>query len=253
MLEKLNINSPLPEDIEWNEGDVSEPKKLIESDGDSDDGEVNPLRLIATHSGTVQTARKKKIIPPEPSLITQDDLKVISYEAQICERYGKVVPQKERFKPNQLKHNDKNKFITSAENVKKRLGEKWELTEATPPVSIYKDTKMISLSESLKLQREQAEKLKVSLHWILFLILIHTKLIILSLQEIEKQHATERLQRNVHMKMGECLPLNNITEYRSPKDIFEETEHESEDDGHDEEKGGVVFYNLIDDTPEPTW
>ncbi|KAL0275579.1 UNVERIFIED_CONTAM: hypothetical protein PYX00_003391 [Menopon gallinae] len=229
MMEKLNINSPLPEDIEWNKGGSSETKKELDSDDDSD-VDVDPLKLIATHSGTVQTARKKKEIPPEPSLITESDLKEISYEVQVCEKYGNVVPQKERFKPNQLKNNDKDKFIVSAENVKKRLGDKWEVTEATPPVSIYKDTKMISLSESLKLQREQAEKLK----------------------EIEKQHATERLLRNTNIKMGDTLPVKNITEYRTPRDIFEETENESEDEARDEEKGGVVFYNLIDDTPEPT-
>lgn len=39
----------------------------------------------------------------------------------------------------------------------------WEVTAATPPTAVHGDTKMVTLQESIKLQREQQQQLKVLL------------------------------------------------------------------------------------------
>lgn len=38
----------------------------------------------------------------------------------------------------------------------------WEVTAATPPTAVHGDTKMVTLQESIKLQREQQQQLKVN-------------------------------------------------------------------------------------------
>lgn len=147
---------------------------------DSDDDSVempNPLQIIANHSGTQKSFQKIQELP-EDSLITKQDIEDAkqasgpSYAQQMCKKYDKQRVS-ERFKPNQPKQKElaKSDFKSSSENVQKMLGKNWEVTSATPPVPIYGSTEMVTLTDSLNLQRQQAQRLKVkSLSFFIYLI-----------------------------------------------------------------------------------
>ena len=73
----------------------------------------------------------------------------------------------------EVKDTKKDKFLpykTTKSNVHDPMKEKirkkhkhWEVTAATPPLIVHGAAKQLSLNESLNLQKEQAEKLQVSL------------------------------------------------------------------------------------------
>lgn len=220
LLSGLSLNTK-PEDLEWNKGNSNgSENKRLDSDDDSDEN-VDALELIATHSGTSHL-KKKKIIPPEPSLITEEDLKEIKeagYAEHMCEKYDKC-EEKERFKLNKQKPGSSHSDVkASAEKVKKRLGDKWEVTEATPPIPVHKSAKGISLAESLHIQKEQAERLK----------------------EIERQQAAEKLMRSLGVKIGDELPTKNVTEYRIVKDKFVDTLPSDEDEEEERVKDALLI------------
>ena len=161
LLSNLTLNDLNVEDIEWNEGKLPRSKTQIDSDDDDDDKNVlndnikDPLKLIASHSGTLNGIKQK-----ENSFQSKE--KKLSYIEKMCKKYDDENLPKDRFKPNQLKENNQNLFDTSAVKLKERLGKNWEITQVTPPISNFKNTKPISLSESLKLQKDQDQKIKVS-------------------------------------------------------------------------------------------
>lgn len=72
------------------------------------------------------------------------------------------VNKREPFKP----------YKTTKSNVHDPMKEKqrkkhknWEVTAATPPLIVHEAARVLSLNESLRLQKEQTEKLQVSNTW----------------------------------------------------------------------------------------
>lgn len=166
LLAKMTMES-LPNEIEWS-GKEAVNQVTRDSDDDSDD-EMNPLKLVATHSGTIKSYERKEE-PPQTTCITKKDLEDVAsfksgvtYSQRLCKKYDGCTPV-ERYKPNQPRHQElaKTGYKSSSENVQKSMGKNWEVTAATPPVPVHGSTEMVSLEESLRIQKEQAQRLKVS-------------------------------------------------------------------------------------------
>lgn len=110
----------------------------------------------------------------------------------------------------------------------RKQNQHWEVTAATPPLIVHGAAKVINLNESLKLQKEQAEKL----------------------QEIQAKHAAERLAEQLGLRsVGPSL--ENMGGYRLPdeKDSSSSStsEGEEENEVHDEEdndKAGTVVFTV---------
>jgi len=107
---------------------------------------------------------------PEENLIKPEDIAEIEtfktdllnteHVKYIVDKVEKVqeVKKRESFKP----------YKTTKSNVHDPMKEKhrklhkyWEVTAATPPLIVHGAAKVLSLNESLKLQKEQIEKLQV--------------------------------------------------------------------------------------------
>lgn len=158
LFSNLSLNDGRNEEIEWNNNKITENKEEFDSDDEFhiSDTEMNPVKLIANHSGTIKG--KKKISNFYKNTYSSLNL---SYVNKMCLKYDEVTQTKSKFKPNKLKENNDIIISRSAENVKKCLGEKWEVTQVTPPIFSLKNTLPITLSESIELQKKQAKVLKV--------------------------------------------------------------------------------------------
>ncbi|PSN31549.1 hypothetical protein C0J52_26230 [Blattella germanica] len=244
----LNIGkSGTSDEIEWT-GKYSQDNRVgtLDSDDESEE-EKDPLRILASQSGVGTYKKKHKVVEPEPSLIKPEDLKDIDssvitestskqdeeiYVRRLCNKVETVKEisgkATERFLPHRTV---KSSHHNAVEGYKKPLGPHWEVTAATPPPPVHGDAKLISLQESLNLQKEQASKLK----------------------DIQAKHAAERLASQLGVKMGSTLPDASLR--ATYRDTHTDSSSSSEDeminsDGeHEEEepeKDGAVIYNLVD-------
>lgn len=108
---------------------------------------------------------------PEESLIKPEDIAEIEtfktdpldveYVKYIVDKVEKIqeTRKKEPFKPYKTTRSN----VHDPEKEKQRkLHKNWEVTAATPPLIVHEAAKVLKLNESLKLQKEQIEKLQVS-------------------------------------------------------------------------------------------
>jgi hypothetical protein len=86
-----------------------------------------------------------------------------AYVRRLCDKFEKSKENNEPFRPYHLTKVNSDGQSPNSLQVKKPLGPHWEVTAATQPQPVYGDVKLISLQESLQLQKEQAAKLKVSI------------------------------------------------------------------------------------------
>ncbi|XP_060821822.1 DNA-directed RNA polymerase II subunit GRINL1A [Bombus pascuorum] len=235
LLSRLNLASEgkaAINKLEWT-GKYSETKdtvKIVELDSD---GEEDPLKILAQPTGCGVHKKKIMHLPPEESLIKPEDLAEIeSFKIKTPEHIAYIVnkveqprenndKKREPFKPYRTTKSD----VHDPEKEKLRKQNKhWEVTAATPPLIVHGAVKVISLTESLQLQKEQTEKL----------------------QEIQAKHAAERLadQFGLH-NIGP--PPKNVGTYRlqdekkSDSSSSEDEENEVYDDEDNDKAGTVVF------------
>ncbi|XP_014487384.1 PREDICTED: DNA-directed RNA polymerase II subunit GRINL1A [Dinoponera quadriceps] len=240
LLSRLNIASEgkvAMSKLEWtgkyndNNRSNNDTTKIVELDSDE---EEDPLRILAQPTGT--GVHKKKVIRvvTEESLIKPEDLvEIESFKTDpsdvehvkyIIDKVEKAqeTKSKEPFKP----------YKTTKSNVHDPMKEKqrkqhknWEVTAATPPLIVHGAAKLLNLNESLRLQKEQTEKLQV----------------------LQAKHAMERLTSQVGLHMVGSAP-KNVGSYRlqHASDSSSPSEDE-EDEVHDEEdydKGGTVVFTV---------
>jgi FtsZ-interacting cell division protein ZipA len=180
LLSGLNIGKAgVLDEIEWT-GKYSQfanDTPLLDSDDESDE-ERNPLKILATQSGIGTYKKQYKTEEPKERLIKPEDLKDTEYSVnnrleesesvedayakQLCDKFEKPREnKKEAFRPYRITKTKQDEQSFNTQQSKKPLGPHWEVTAATPPPPIHGDVKLISLQESLHLQKEQAEKFKV--------------------------------------------------------------------------------------------
>jgi hypothetical protein len=176
----LNVgNSGILEEIEWTGkySQTAHDSPLLDSDDESDE-DRNPLKILATQSG-IGTYKKQYVTEePEEKLIKPEDLKDIEYSVNnrieaseavedayvkhFCDKFDKPREKKrEPFRTHRITKTKPDEHSVNIQQSKKPLGPHWEVTTATPSPPTHGAVKLISLQESLRLQKEQAQKLKV--------------------------------------------------------------------------------------------
>ncbi|XP_012277587.1 DNA-directed RNA polymerase II subunit GRINL1A [Orussus abietinus] len=243
LLSRLNIASEgkiAMNKLEWTGkySETSEEIKTIELDSDD---EEDPLMVLAQPTGS--GVHKKKVIhlAPEESLITPEDLKELASHTEIgkeeeLEHVKYILDKVEKSNSEQVgkKREPFKPYKTTKSNVhdpmkekQRKKGSHWEITAATPPLIVHGAVKTLDLQESLKLQKEQAEKL----------------------QEVQAKHAAERLAEQLGLHSIGSLP-SNIGKYRLPdahSTSASSSDDEEEHEVHDEESpdvGGTVTYTV---------
>ncbi|XP_020706416.2 uncharacterized protein LOC105683134 [Athalia rosae] len=240
LVSRLNIASEgkaAMTEIEWVGKYVEKPKmedKVVQLD--SDDEEEDPLKILAQPTGSGVHKKKIVYLPPEESLIRPEDLEDIedfkgfSGEVHIEYIMGKVEGPKigvesgrKSFKPYKTTKTD---VHDPDKEIKRKRDKHWEVTAATPPPSIHGTTRLLNLQDSLKLQKEQAQKL----------------------EEIQIKEAFTRLSEQLHgPKIGNDIPCFGGG-YRAQESSSSNSDVEGEEDEvHDDEdtdKGGTVVYTL---------
>ncbi|EFN85251.1 Protein GRINL1B [Harpegnathos saltator] len=200
---------------------------------DSDD-EEDPLKILAQPTGS--GVHKKKIIRviTEESLIKPEDLTEIEsfkrdpsnvehvkYIIDKVEKAQRTNKNKEPFRPYKTTKSD----VHDPMKEKQRKQHKnWEVTAATPPLIVHGAAKLLNLNESLKLQKEQIEKL----------------------QEIQAKYAVERLANQIGLhKIGSAPKIDGSyrLQHASDSSSSEDEENEVHDD-EDYDKGGTVVFTV---------
>lgn len=218
------------------EGSLIKPEDLI---GCGDDGDASEIIIQTVELKHVEEADVIKNVTSE-----SEEVKVISekklssatphpdepepYAHFICERYGHK-DAKERFKPNKPLKPFTGSFPLKPTGRVSSKPRRWEETNVTPPLALHLDTKLLSIEESLELQREQNQKLK----------------------EVQMRHAAEKLSSLRGFHMTEEIPASILhsmayrgqAECNSDSDdgLHEEVECFDEDQ---KEEGGTVVYRV---------
>lgn len=240
LLSRLNIASEgkaAMSELEWTTKYSETPNadKIVELDSDD---EEDPLKILAQPTGT--GVHKKKVIhvPTEETLIKPNDLEEIKsfQSSELLEvEHVKYILDKVQTSEN---HTEKKRepfkpYKTTKSNVhdpmkekERKLHKNWEVTAATPPLTVHGGAKVLSLNESLMLQKKQAEKL----------------------QEIQAKHAAERLAEQLGLHKIANLPIN-VGNYRLHEENESNSHSESEDEENeihdeDDDKRGTVVYTV---------
>ncbi|XP_047512415.1 uncharacterized protein LOC125054509 [Pieris napi] len=220
-----SIDKSSMQDIEW-KGKVAYDNKDTYLDSDDDSEPEDVFNILSQN-----TADKKivKILNSQKPLITTEDLinieevPHVKYLVKITEENIKLKPHGQ-FKPYKTTISDVHK---PEKEIQRKKHKNWEITSATPPPIVHAPAKVLSIKESLKLQREYN---------------IHLK-------DIETQHAAKKLFAKAGVKMPE-LPIDTskFGEYRSKMDSDDSDGSESDTEGSDKEvldeepeRGGVIF------------
>lgn len=222
MLSSLNISEDLVQRIEWTGKIEKSQETYLDSDDDSESEDV-----IQILSQSTALEKKVKCIQPEKSLVTPEDiinvgeLPHVKYIIDKTENSAKAKPTG-NFKPFKTTKSD----VHNPEKEVHRCSKlkKWEVTAATPPPIKHGPAKILSIEESLKLQKEYN---------------IHIK-------EVEARHAAEKLVARWGITMAE-LP-KDTTKFGTYREVDSDDSQDSDPEGsdkevHDEEpeRGGVVF------------
>lgn len=205
------------QNIEWVGNNIKNTETYLDSDDDSE-----PEELIQILSQNKIQERKIKVIKPETTLITPQELRDIGEVPHIKYLVDKTENQPSKaptgqFKPYRTTKSDVHK---PEKEILRKKGKHWEVTAATPPPSIHGAAKALTLEESLILQKDYNRHLK----------------------EVEAKHAAEKLLARTGIKMA-TLPLNT-TKFGTYRDVdSEEDIVDSDKEVFDEEPdiGGVVF------------
>ncbi|CAK1581544.1 unnamed protein product [Parnassius mnemosyne] len=225
LLKNLNLNNDKVQNVEW-EGklDIYKENTYLDSDDDSEPEDV----LHVLSQNTIHE-KKVKVLKPDKPLVTPEDLvKIgeiphIKYLVDKAEQTPKPKPTG-HFKPFKTTKSDVHK---PEKEIYRKKHKNWEVTAATPPPIVHGPAQLLSLDESLKLQKEYNMHLK----------------------EVEAQHAAEKLLARAGIKMSN-LPedTSKFGEYRqggSDDSVIDSSSHSEDSDKevHDEEpeRGGVVF------------
>lgn len=190
LFSELNIadkGKPALANMEWHgkyNGNLNNEVAPLDSDDDPD--EVDPIKLLAQSRDT----KKVLIVEIEPTLITANDLADVKSFAEdkakgsISTSDVNTEAERQPLEPHALnmcdieKRHDKNKVkflphkttvsnVHSVEREKARKhGKHWEITAATPPMMRNSEVKVLTLMESMAVQQQQKEALKVSAVWI---------------------------------------------------------------------------------------
>lgn len=211
---------------------------------------------------------------PEESLIKPEDIAEIEtfktdpldleHVKYIVDKVEKAqgTNKKEPFKPYKT---TKSNVHDPMKEKQRKLHKNWEVTAATPPLTVHGAAKVLSLNESLKLQKEQTEKLQVFdisnyslklfrkniLCWITIRNIVNLFKIFDIQQEIQAKHAVERLASQVGL-YGICSTPRNVDNYRSQytnglPSSSSSSDNEEDHEVHDEEdndRGGTVVFTV---------
>lgn len=214
--------------MEWNgKFDPNHVDAVLDSD---DDENVDPIAILAQSRSD---ERKVKILPPQPQLITSADLDEIKsfskgvpvansvdssnssdmdphalHMCAIVESHTKI--NKPKFLPHKTTKSD----CHSLEKEKgRRHGKHWEVTAATPPTIRNSEVQMLSLQESIAIQRQQNEQLK----------------------EVERKHAEERMVAKNKLATKIMSSMPDLSERNMSLFFTTYRETANEDDGSDNE------------------
>ncbi|CAB3239124.1 unnamed protein product [Arctia plantaginis] len=207
--------------VEWTGKIKKQRDEFLDSDDDSEPEDV--LHILSQ-----STAQEKlvKVLEPEKPLVTTEDLIKIGelpHVKYIVEK-TELNPKSKltgQFKPYRTTKSDVHNL---EKEIRRKKHKHWEVTAATPPPAIHGPAKVLSIGESLKLQKEYNTHLK----------------------EIEAQHAAEKLVARTGVKIGEFpKDKSNFKKYR---DLVSDDDDDSDLEGSDKEvhddepeRGGVVF------------
>lgn len=170
--------------MEWHGGKVNSDQILVAADtldsDDDDEEDIDPLKIIAQSRSTVKLV---KVAKPPKSLITDADLediksmngqsevdghrdgnsKSIELEPHAINMikkdtaFDKDAKVKQKFLPFRTTKSD----VHSVEREKQRVhGKHWEVTAATPPNLRNNAAKLITLEDSIEMERQHKEKLR---------------------------------------------------------------------------------------------
>lgn len=237
VLSRLNIASEgkaAMSKLEWtgkyNEKSDKDVTKIVELDSDD---EEDPLKILAQPTGTGVHNKKIIHVAPEESLIKPEDIAEIEtfktdpsdieHVKYIVDKVEKTqeTSKKESFKPYKT---TKSNVHDPMKEKQRKLHKNWEVTAATPPLIVHGAAKVLSLNESLRLQKNQTEKL----------------------QEIQAKHAVERLVNQLGLHDIGPVP-RNVGNYRSQytngdySSSSDDEEHEVHDEEDNDRSGTVVF------------
>ncbi|XP_046751525.1 uncharacterized protein LOC124414592 [Diprion similis] len=241
LLSRLNIASEGKDkmnELEWT-GKYTEDRgtvRVVQLDSDDED---DPLKILAQPTGSGTHKKKVVHLPPEESLITPDDLKEIeTFDDSVSVEHVKYilgVVERPRIVGEKQKPESFKPYKTTRSNVhdpsnelKRRRHPHWEVTAATPPPSIHGTIKELNITESLTLQKNQAEKL----------------------QEIQTQNAITKLAEQFAPQMGDSVPRivgnhrSTIADSSSSDSEGNEEENEARDDDDDDDKAGTVTFMI---------
>ncbi|XP_026329154.1 uncharacterized protein LOC113237102 [Hyposmocoma kahamanoa] len=217
-----DIDKQSVQNIEW-EGKMGVKENVyLDSDDDSELDDV--LHILSQNTAQ---EKKLKILEPEKPLISTEELIAIGEIPHV-----KYIVEKSEIRAKPKTTGQFKPFKTTISDVhrpeKEILRKKhknWEVTAATPPPILHSPAKVLNLEESLKLQKEHNMQLK----------------------EIEAQHAAEKLQARLGIKIvkaPECTRIfGKYREEESDDETVTSDPEGSDKEVHDEEpeRGGVVF------------
>lgn len=233
LFNKLNLNGigkDALQDIEWKGKLDDNDKTYVDSDDGSDAEDL--LSILSQKQSHVKTITHVK---PERKLITENDLTEIESFTKSSTSIGHInyviANTEEKHNKNEVMKGSFKPYKTTKSNVhdpeKEILRKKhkfWEVTAATPPPVIHGPAQILSIEESLKLQKAYTQQLKA----------------------VEAKHAAEKLLTNRSYKIGP-IPAETLEKGRY-REVDSEASDASNDEGsdnevHDEEpeRGGVIF------------
>ncbi|XP_026758005.1 uncharacterized protein LOC113517515 [Galleria mellonella] len=215
---KLALDNVAVENVEWEGKLANKNDEYLDSDDDSEPEDV--LHIL---SQSTSLEKKVKVLEPEKSIITPTDLADIPHVKYLVDKAEHNVKLKPvgQFKPYKTTKSD---VHNPEKEIHRKKHKNWEVTAATPPPIVHGPAKLLSLEESLILQKSYNAHLK----------------------EIEAQHAAEKLLARTDIKIGN-LPedTSKFGKYReADSDDSDVSDIEGSDkEVHDEEpeRGGVVF------------
>lgn len=236
LLSRLNIASEgktAVTKLEWTgkftDKNDDETSNVVELDSDNED----PLRILAQPTGS--GVHKKKIVHiASESLIKPEDIAEIesfktdsSNVEHVKYIIDKVENTEEVKKPKSFKpyKTTKSDVHDPAKEKQRKLPKNWEVTAATPPLIVHGAAKVLSLTESLQLQKEQTEKF----------------------YKIQAKHAIERLTNQILHNSGCVIPQNaeNYCLHQHMNGSSSSSKNEEEHEIYDEEdndKDRTVVY-----------
>lgn len=257
LFSELNIASKgkkLMDNLEWNgktEG-IANVDQYLDSDDDIDD--IDPLKIIAQSRDDV---KRVKVIPPEPTLITPEDLKEIeSFKVEIFEGAMKNKHKLMQIIPDSIASpltrstselsvgsgglpdlDPHINYLCSKENAALPPPQKFKPYFTTTSNSLdpskeklrHKHTKWeITAATPPPLQHQEAKVL--SLHESIALQLLHQE----QLKTIQEKQAVERLKAKEIRLMGslETKSTDAFTTFRIPKNDVSDEDDDDDSDGN---------------------